>query len=388
MEYYLVGGAVRDECLGLPVSDRDYVVVGATPDMLKAKGYRQIGQTFPCFLNPVTQDEYALARTEKKAGAGHTGFICDFHPGITLEEDLSRRDLTINAIAKSENGEYIDPFNGLDDLRQRVLRHVSPAFAEDPLRVLRVARFASRYHDLGFRIAPETQALMRALVDSGELSNLTPERVWKETVRVLDQAHPSRFFIELRHVNALSVLMPEFDRLWREASSHESVNALNKIDNAAQQTCDARITFAVLALSIHRHTGNSDDAVSTLCDRLKVPTAFKQLALLVSRYADSCHTIMRLTAQPILSLLEQLDCYRKPERLHAFVKACEIDQLTDTQEHQAVYPQRKRLLDLSRVVQAVPVAPLVAQGLVGQAIADQLKLERIKAIEYYLSDQA
>ncbi len=301
MKIYLVGGAVRDELLGRPVADRDWVVIGATPEVLLEQGYQQIGNDFPCFLHPDTKDEYALARTEKKSGSGHTGFICDFSPQVTLEEDLSRRDLTINAIAKSLEGGYIDPYNGRKDIEDKVLRHVSEAFAEDPLRVLRVARFGARYSELGFQVHPDTLLLMNQLVKQGELATLTPERVWKEMSRALMESRPSEFFRILRQCGALHVLLPELDRLFGIPQPHQhhpevdtGEHVMLVIDEARQRFNNPIVTWAALMHDLGKgltpeeqwprhicHEIKGVPLVEQVCERYRLPKDHRTLAMLV-----------------------------------------------------------------------------------------------------------
>ncbi len=360
MKRYLVGGAVRDELLGRPVMDRDWVVVGATPDELLAKGYRQIGNQFPCFLHPKTQDEYALARTEKKTGSGHTGFVCDFSPEISLEEDLSRRDLTINAIAKDIDGQYIDPYGGLNDIEARILRHVSPAFAEDPLRVLRVARFAARLAQDGFTIAPETSVLMKALVASGELAQLTVERVWKEFSRALIEPTPSEFLRVLASVGAMEVVLPELSALCEDAQLLALLDKSRRAD-------DPEISYALL---VHRLP---TDQIRRLSERLKMPNSYLQLALLVANHHQSCAQLEQLDSDAVVSLLESLDAYRKPDRLRQFAVACSL--LFD---QPLVASNLTQYRDLT---QAVEIEPILEQGLKGRAIAAALRAERVQVLE-------
>jgi len=360
METYLVGGAVRDTLLGQAVTDRDWVVIGATPEELISQGYRQIGKAFPCFLHPETREEYALARTEKKTGRGHQGFICDFGPHINLEEDLGRRDLTINAIARDAHGRYIDPYGGIDDLKAGILRHVSPAFSEDPLRVLRVARFAARFKHLGFEIHPQTLALMSQLAATGELRDLTPERVWNEVLRALGEHTPSEFFAVLERCGALGELLPEldFDR--------------GSIDTARHIHNDPVITWAVLLHNL------DPGAVKALCARLKTPREFTDLGVLVATWHGLFERIMDLDAQGLLELIEAVDGIRRPERLQRFAAACAASTAgpTGTQDDESV----QRLLQAASLAQQVDTGPLQAQQLDGSEFARQLQSLRIAAI--------
>jgi tRNA nucleotidyltransferase (CCA-adding enzyme) len=311
---------VRDELLGRPLADRDYVVVGATPQELLRRGFRPVGRDFPVFLHPETHEEYALARTERKTGRGHQGFSFHAAPGVTLEEDLARRDLTINAIARAEDGSLIDPFGGEKDLRAGILRHVGPAFAEDPLRVLRVARFVARF---GFAVAPQTEALMRSIAESGELSTLTPERIWQELSRALMTAKPSRFFTVLRRCDALSQLFPEVDALFGrphrpgpDAALDAGVECLKALDDAAGAAEPLPVRYAVLAARL----GSAAKAMA-LSNRLKVPAAYRDLARLTARYAAKVRRAAELTPAMLLDLLLATDALRRPERLQGLARA-------------------------------------------------------------------
>jgi tRNA nucleotidyltransferase (CCA-adding enzyme) len=305
MQVYLVGGAVRDELLGRPVKERDWVVVGATPAELERLGYRAVGRDFPVFLHPETHEEYALARLERKVGPGYRGFVTDFSPAVTLEQDLGRRDLTINSMARDDAGRVIDPHGGQADLGARVLRHVSPAFAEDPVRILRVARFAARFAGLGFTVAPETLALMRTMVASGEASALVSERVWRELERALGEPTPQRCLEVLRDCGALAVLLPEI------ASPAASTAAIDALTTAAARGATTPVRWAAML------AGLSVDSIESLCDRLRVPGAYRELAVLAARL----HSKLRdrdaadaLDAEALLELLEQADAFRRPER--------------------------------------------------------------------------
>ena len=361
MKIYRVGGAVRDRLLGLPVKDIDWVVVGATVEEMRAQGYRQVGRDFPVFLHPDSGEEYALARTERKQGRGYTGFQVYASPDITLEEDLERRDLTINAMAEDEQGNLIDPFKGQEDLEQGLLRHVSSAFEEDPLRVLRSARFAARFHSLGFRVAEETQALMRQLSHSGELDHLIPERVWQETARALMEDSPQTFFRVLQACDALAVLFPELHALFGMTHSLGSLpsgtspsgspqpTSLTKVDSGEHslQVLEQSVSlskhlpvrFAALCHALGKaHTSQQDhpqaqaeqteaglSVLGELCQRLRVPKDCQQLAALVIRHQDSCHHALEADAHRLLKLLESCDAFRQPERFNAFLLACEAE---------------------------------------------------------------
>lgn len=343
MKVFCVGGAVRDELLGLPVQDRDWVVVGSTPEEMLSRGFTPVGKDFPVFLHPRTHEEYALARTERKSGRGYHGFTFHTSPEVTLEEDLARRDLTINAIAKAEDGTLIDPFGGRADLEKKILRHVSPAFAEDPVRILRVARFAARFAD--FSIAPETLALMRAMVENGEVDHLVPERVWQELARGLMEHRPSRMFESLRACGALAKLLPELDRLWgvpQRADYHPEVDTgvhvMMVIDMAARLNLSLPARFAALthdlgkgmtpAEILPRHVGHEQRSVALLeplCERLRVPAACRDLALLVARFHGDLHKVAELRPETQLKILERCDALRRPARFTEILAACEAD---------------------------------------------------------------
>ncbi len=343
MQIFTVGGAVRDELLGLPVKDRDYVVVGASPEEMLARGFKPVGKDFPVFLHPRTHEEYALARTERKTGHGYQGFAFHTAPEVTLAEDLARRDLTINAMARAADGSLIDPYHGVDDLAARVLRHVGPAFQEDPVRVLRLARFAARFPE--FKVAPETVALMRSMVDSGELDHLVAERVWQELARGLLEDRPSRMFEVLRDGGALARLLPELERLYgvaQRADYHPEVDTgvhvMMVVDQAAQRGCVLPVRWAALLhdlgkgttpdADLPRHPGHEARSVqlaSEVCARLKVPSDCRDLALLVARYHGDIHRGPELTAATIVSILENTDALRRPGRFEQLLEACACD---------------------------------------------------------------
>ena len=345
MKIYRVGGAVRDELLGRSISDRDYVVVGATPEAMLAQGFRPVGRDFPVFLHPQSNEEYALARTERKSGRGYHGFTFHVAPDVTLEEDLGRRDLTINAMARDADGTLIDPYGGERDLRAGVLRHVSPAFAEDPLRVLRVARFASRF---GFAVAPETEALMRAIATGGEIATLAPERVWQELSRALMESLPSRFFVVLRRCGALEQLLPEVDALFgvpQPVAHHPEldtgVHVLQALDYAAAAGDALPVRFAVLTHDLGKgatarsdwprhiaHEQKSVRLVETMSERLRAPADCRELAVLTARYHGTVHRVSELRAATLLDLLLATDALRRPERLSWLLQACAADALS------------------------------------------------------------
>jgi tRNA nucleotidyltransferase (CCA-adding enzyme) len=397
MEVYKVGGAVRDALLGRPVQDCDWVVVGSTAEDMIARGYRAVGKDFPVFLHPQTKEEYALARTERKSGRGYKGFVVHAAPEVTLEEDLRRRDLTINAIAQDEHGTIIDPFGGRDDLERRMLRHVSPAFVEDPLRVLRVARFAAR---LDFTVADETQLLMREMVDGGELDDLTPERVWQELERALGEPFPRRFFEVLRECGALAVMFPEVDRLFgvpQRADYHPEVDTgvhvLMVLDQAARLSPLATVRFAALTHDLgkgttppdvlprhHGHEERSVELLQDLCRRYRAPNDFRDLALIVARYHGTCHRIAEARPGTVLKLLQGCDAFRRPERFEHFLLACQADFLGRLGLHDRPYPQAPFLRDALVAARSVDARALKAEGLDGDLFAMELQKRRIEAI--------
>lgn len=362
MKIYKVGGAVRDRLLGLPVADVDWVVVGASAEQMQALGYRPVGADFPVFLHPSSGAEYALARTERKNGRGYGGFVFHASPEVTLEEDLRRRDLTINAMAEDDNGQVIDPYGGQADLEQRLLRHVSPAFAEDPLRVLRVARFAARYAPLGFRIAPETLELMRALSASGELEALTPERSWKEIARALMEASPQVFFEVLKACGALAVLFPE-------------VASLEALRQAALAGQPLTVRWACLLL----HLGDPAP-IAAVGQRFKVPKDCQALARLAGQYHGQALQASTLSAQTLLELLQAFDVYRRPQRFDEFVSACEM---VARAEGRPGFPQGQYLHEAAQAVRGVQVKPLVDAGYTGQALGDALHQRRLETLQAF-----
>ena len=404
MEIYLVGGAVRDKLLGLEPKERDWVVVGATPEEMKARGFRQVGKDFPVFLHPETQEEYALARTERKTGPGYKGFEVHAAPDVTLEEDLRRRDLTINAMAQTADGVLIDPFNGREDLRLGILRHVSPAFAEDPVRILRVARFAARYARWGFRVAHSTNKLMRQMVEAGEVDALVPERVWAELVRALGEERPSRFFEVLRGCGALARVFPEIDRLFgvpqpeqHHAEIDTGVHAMMVLDMAARLTPDTRVRFAALTHDLGkgttppeewpRHIGHEQrgvELVREMCERLRAPGEYRDLALIVARYHGHCHKLFELRPSTVLDTLEATDAFRRPERFEQFLLACEADARGRVGHQERPYPQAEAWRAAHQAAAAVSAQPLAAQGLKGEEIARELRKQRLEAVSQAL----
>ena len=401
MQIYLVGGAVRDELLGLPVRERDWVVVGARPEELQAQGFKPVGKDFPVFLHPRSGEEYALARTERKTGPGYRGFETLFSPDVTLEQDLERRDLTINAIAKDpDGGGLIDPFGGQRDLGERVLRHVSGAFVEDPVRVLRVARFAARFAPLGFKVAPETLDLMREIAARGELDALVSERVWQETQRALEMPAPARFFEVLRDANALPIVFPELHALFGVPQPEQwhpeidtGVHTLMVVEQAAKLSDDPVVRFAALTHDLGkgttppsewpRHIAHEQRGVAlveALCDRLKIPNAYRELAVLVARYHLDAHRVTELRDNTLLELLERLDAFRRPARFEQWVLACEADARGRKGLEDREYPQADHLRRARDTVAQVTLDPAERDGLDGPKIAEKLRQARLAAL--------
>jgi tRNA nucleotidyltransferase (CCA-adding enzyme) len=401
MQIYLVGGAVRDELLGLPVRERDWVVVGARAEELQAQGFKPVGKDFPVFLHPRNGEEYALARTERKTGPGYRGFETLFSPDVTLEQDLERRDLTINAIAKDpDGGGLIDPFGGQRDLSERVLRHVSGAFVEDPVRVLRVARFAARFAPLGFKVAPETLDLMREIAARGELDTLVSERVWQETQRALEMPAPARFFEVLRDANALPIIFPELHALFGVPQPEQwhpeidtGVHTLMVLEQAAKLSDDPVVRLAALTHDLGkgttppsewpRHIAHEQRGVAlveALCDRLKIPNAYRELAVLVSRYHLDAHRVTELRDNTLLELLERLDAFRRPARFEQWVLACEADARGRKGLENREYPQADHLRRARDTVAKVTLDPAERDGLDGPKIAEKLRKERLAAL--------
>ncbi|HEY5850042.1 MAG TPA: multifunctional CCA addition/repair protein [Lysobacter sp.] len=400
MKTYLVGGAVRDRLLGLPPGDRDWVVVGESQASMEAAGFRAVGLDFPVFLHPQTGEEYALARTERKSGRGYRGFVVDADPSVTLEQDLQRRDFTINAIAEDESGQMIDPYGGARDIEARVLRHVGPAFAEDPLRVLRAGRFMARLAPLGFTVAPETMALMRAMAESGELSALVPERVWKELRRAIVSPAPSAFLRTLHDAGALGPVLPEVEALYgvpQRAEFHPEVDTGVHIELVCDMAArlapgDELIGFAALthdlgkALTpadvLPRHIGHEQAGVKplkVLCERLKVPTEHRQLAEAVCREHLNVHRFDELRAKTVCELIARCDGFRKPARIAQLAIACEADKRGRTGHEGDDYPQGRALREAHAAAMAVR-SESVAAGLSGPAIGEAMQRARIAAI--------
>ena len=388
MEIYLVGGAVRDKLLGLTVTDRDWVVVGTTPDAMLALGYQPVGKDFPVFLHPKTKEEYALARTERKTGPGYTGFETSAGPDITLEEDLLRRDLTINAMAETPAGELIDPYGGKDDLNNGVLRHVSPAFAEDPVRILRIARFAARFRRRGFHVAHATNTLMRTMVSNGEVDHLVPERVWAELVKALATDTPAQFFQVLSACGALPALFPEFIPLQQDkpADKHGQVAitlaALEQTVILTDDSDDIALRFAALICDIDRGSpdGLSKQALDALCDRHRVPNACRELAGMALQQCGQVKSADSLSAAQLLDLLNSADAFRRPERFGQLLRVCEADTRASGHDFSG-----ERLQQALAAAQSVSANDLAQQGLSGKEIGAALQQQRIKAIADALS---
>lgn len=400
MQTYLVGGAVRDRLLGLSVTERDWVVIGATGEELEARGFRRVGRSFPVYLHPDTKEEYALARTETKTGPGYRGFEVDAGKQVTLEQDLARRDLTINAIAETEDGDFIDPHNGRRDIEDRVLRHVSDAFREDPVRVLRAARFSARFFDIGFRLADETQELMSEMVAAGEVDALIPERVWKETLAALSESRPDIFFRVLRDTGALKVIYPELDVLFgipQPERWHPEIDTgahtLMVLLAAAQRGCSPEVRFAALVHDLGKgttpkdrwpkhigHEQRSVGLIKKLCTRIGVPNRFRDLALPVARYHCVCHRAAELRPETILKVLESLDSFRRPQRLDNFLDACGADARGRTGHEEDEYPQAKIFTAALAAARGVQAGELAERGLKAEALGKALRSERIAAI--------
>lgn len=408
MQIYKVGGAVRDRLLGREVSEIDWVVVGASAEQMLELGYRPVGADFPVFLHPQSGEEYALARTERKSGRGYGGFTFFANPEVTLEQDLLRRDLTVNAMAEDDHGTLIDPYGGQRDLQARLLRHVSPAFAEDPLRVLRVARFAARYAPLGFSVAPESMALMRELSESGELSALTPERSWKEISRALMEPRPDVFIQVLRDCGALRELLPEVDALFgvpQPATHHPEidtgVHVLSVLRQCAEHQQPLTVRWACLLHDVgkgltpeaewprhiaHEHTGLK--LIRAINQRCKVPKDCQELALQVGEFHTHGHRALELKTSTLLKLLQGFDVFRRPQRFEEFIAACEMDARGRLGLEQRDYPQADYLRGAMQAARAVAVQPLLAQGFQGAELGEALNRERLQALTAYKANAA
>jgi tRNA nucleotidyltransferase (CCA-adding enzyme) len=403
MKVYLVGGALRDELLGLPVKERDWCVVGATPGDMAGMGYRQVGKDFPVFLHPETGEEYALARTERKRAPGYHGFRFDTSPDISIEEDLGRRDLTINAMARDLDGALVDPFNGRADLQAKLLRHVSDAFAEDPVRVLRVAKFAARFAEASFRVAPETMQMMRNMVNSGEVDALVADRVWKETESALAAANPQVYFSVLRDCGALKVVFPEIDALYgvpQPAKWHPEIDcgihAMMVLQQASLLSPDPEVRFAGLVHDLGKATTPKKDLpqhkghekrsvrlVEALSRRLPVPGSFRDLGVLVAEFHAHCHRVFELRASTVLRLLKRVDAFRRPDRFEQFLLACEADARGRSGHEREPYPQAKYLRGAFAAAATIPAGDIAKRGLSGEEIGRLVSQSRLEAIRRF-----
>ena len=400
MDIFLVGGAVRDKLLGLKPEEHDWVVVGSTPDEMLNLGYKQVGKDFPVFLHPETHDEYALARTERKSAPGYHGFDVHAAPDVTLEEDLLRRDLTVNAIAETPNGELIDPFNGQQDLQYKILRHVSPAFSEDPVRILRVARFAARFAHLDFTVAPDTNDLMQTMVNAGEVDALVPERVWTETNKALGEQTPSRFFEVLRECGALKKLFPEINNLFGvpQPEKHHpevdtGVHTMMVLEQAAKLSTENEVRFAALLHDLGKGTTPKNEwpkhiaheqrgvpLVKDLCNRYRVPSNYRELAELVTQYHLHYFRIGEMRPDTIVKTLEKLDAFRRPERFEQFLIACESDSRGRLGFEDKKPEQTEMMSRLYRAAAKINTEALIKQGLSGAAIGKELQTLRVEAV--------
>jgi len=400
MKTYLVGGAVRDEILGYPFKEKDWVVVGATVDDMTTAGYQQVGKDFPVFLHPQTKEEYALARTERKTAAGYKGFEVHASPDVTLEEDLIRRDLSINAIAKDENGDYIDPYHGIPDIENKILRHVSDAFAEDPVRILRIARFMARYAHLGFHIADETLALMKTMVAAGEVDALVPERVWQEMQKALGEKTPGAFITALRDCGALQKILPELDCLFGVPQPPEhhpeidtGIHTLLVLEQACRLSTDAGVRFAALVHDLGKgttpkeewprhigHEARGADIVKKVCQRLRIPNEYRDLAERTARFHLHYHRALELKPATVVKTLEQLDAFRKPERFEKFLLASEADARGRPGYEDKSFPQGDFFRQAFAATKNVDIAELRDQGFENMALANKIKEVRVKAV--------
>lgn len=405
MKIYQVGGAVRDKLLGLPVIDHDWVVVGATVEQMLKLGYQQVGRDFPVFLHPQSKEEYALARTERKSGKGYTGFVVHAAADVTLEEDLSRRDLTINAIAMDTDGKLTDPFNGLDDLKAKRLCHVSDAFAEDPLRVLRVARFAARFAPLGFTVAPQTLALMQQITDAGELEHLVAERIWQEFHKALVTNSPQTFITVLRACGALAHLLPELERLFGVPQPKKfhpeidtGVHTLMVLEQAVALSADAAVRFAALVHDLGK--GNTEPAlwpshkghevrgavlIEALCERLRIPNEYRDLGKLASLYHTHCHRALQHDAEALLQTLELTDALRRPARFEQFLLACEADARGRLGLEQVPYPQAQLLKSAQHCARTVLVQDIVAKYKDSNLLSAKIRETRLAALTTFIN---
>ncbi len=404
MKTYLVGGAVRDQLLGYPVKEKDWLVIGETPESMLAKGFVPVGKDFPVFLHPETHDEYALARTERKTAPGYKGFVVHAAPDITLEQDLLRRDLTINAMAMTESGELIDPYGGRKDLEQRIFRHVSPAFSEDPVRILRVARFAARYAHLGFKLAEETRALMWQMVQAGEVKHLVAERVWAELHKALLERTPSAFFYTLRECEALAVIFPEIEHLFgvpQPVKYHPEidtgVHVMMVVDMATRFSERPEVRFAALTHDLgkaltdpdkwpshHGHEVLGLPVLDALCKRLKVPKNYQALAKIVMQFHTHCHRVFDLKSTTLVDLLQKLSAFKHNNHLEGFLAACEADIRGRTGFEDREYPQADYLRGAAKAAADIDMVAIMASGLKGQKIGEAVRHARIQAVKKFI----
>lgn len=405
MKIYLVGGAVRDQLLGLPIVERDWIVVGSSVEAMLAQGYQLVGKDFPVFLHPETKEEYALARTERKTGLGYKGFVCHASPDVTLEEDLLRRDLTINAIAMDDNGCFIDPHNGIHDLKEKKLRHVSSAFEEDPIRLLRIARFCARFHHYGFYIAPETMELMRNMVRKGEMQACVPERIWKECECSLSERNPVLFFKTLRECGALAILFPEIDALFgipNPPKWHPEIDSgwhtMMVLEQATLLSDSSAVRFCALVHDLGKactdwmhwpsHHGHDDagiEKIKALAQRLKLPKHYEQMGILTSRFHTSIHKSKELSPAGLLKLFETMDAFRRPERFFDILLACKADARGRPGHENDAYSSMDYLKSMLALVRQVSVRPLIERGLMGLALAQALHQARVEVLKKEIS---
>lgn len=400
MKIYLVGGAIRDHMLGLPVKERDWVVVGSTPEELLALGYKSVGKDFPVFLHPETKEEYALARTERKTAPGYKGFVTDFNQDITLEEDLKRRDLTINAIAQDELGEYLDPLNGIQDIKNKKLKHISHSFKEDPVRILRIARFAARFASLGFTVDPSTNLLMQDMVKNGEVDALVPERVWQETDKALGEHSPQIFFSTLKNCEALKIIFPEIHNLYGVPNPPQhhpeidtGIHTMMVLEQAAKLSTNKRVRFSALVHDLgkaltpahlwpkhHGHEMKSVRLVEKLCARLKVPKTYQRLAVKVAEYHGMCHRAFELRAETVARLLKQLDAFRQPDDFYDFLICCIADSRGRTGFEDRDYKQADYLATCFDAARKIKSAPFLDEGYEGIELAKVMYEAQVSAI--------
>lgn len=407
MEIYLVGGAVRDKLLGLPIKEQDWVVLGETTESMVSKGFRPVGKDFPVFLHPQSHEEYALARTERKTSPGYKGFVVHASPDVTLEQDLIRRDLTINAIAMTPQGQIIDPYGGQHDLEQRIFRHISPAFAEDPVRILRVARFAARYRHLGFTLAEETRQLMQSMVNAGEVDALVPERVWAELFKALSEQSPSAFFYTLKNCAALDKIFPEINRLFGVPQPEKyhpeidtGIHSMLCLEQAALLSDNPEVRFAALVHDLGKglspkehwphHYGHETSGLPVLeklCARLRVPNSFKSLAQQVMQYHTHCHRAFELRASTITDLLASLGAYKQANKLPEFLLACEADAKGRTGLEDTPYPQAELLNGAAKAAATVDASSILNSELEGPQIGEAIRCLRIKAVAEFIKSE-